>query len=651
MTRLRLTSLVLLFSIMSIFVIGCDDDDNDPVSSNPALTTVRVIHASYDAPAVDVRVDGSVAVPNLGFGSSSGYATINAGSRSITVVPTGASSPVVINETLTLAEGAEYTVFAIDELSSISALAVADDRAPVSGQAKVRFVHASPDAPAVDIKLNDGNGAAVFANTAFGEAKDYTTVAGGSYTFAVTAAGQTDEVVTFQPVTLQNGTVYTIVAKGTLDENDSYPFFVRVFVDNGAGNTFVDLVPAPVPMANVRVIHTSYDAPNVDVQVDGTGALSNLAYGAASDYTMVEAGTRNVTVTETGTTTPAFIDANLPLTANTDYTVFAVGAAASIEAIFDTDVRTPDPSMAKLRFVHASPDAPAVDIKLNDGNGAAVFANADFKDITDYTSVSSGSYTFAVTATGDTNAVVIFEPVAVQAGVVYTVVAHGTLDATDAYPFAVRVFVDNDPGSNFVDLTAETSDVMVVHASPDAPAVDLMVDGATAGSGLTFPNNTGYLGVASGTRNVKVAASVDPMNPVIDANVSFSPDLSYSVFAIDSLASIEPLVLADDLSAPASGFAHVRFIHLSPNAPAVDIGVTGGGVVFDSVAFRGVIDFTPLAAGTYDLEVRLEGTSTVVLPLPGIEFVDGRIYTVFARGFNGGSGDQALNATIITNQQ
>ena len=55
-------------------------------------------------------------------------------------------------------------------------------------------------------------------------------------------------------------------------------------------------------------------------------------------------------------------------------------------------------------------------------------------------------------------------------------------------------------------------------------------------------------------------------------------------------------------------------------------------------------EFTPLAAGTYDLEVRLEGTETSLLDLPGITLEDGKIYTVFAKGFVGGEDDQALGA-------
>jgi hypothetical protein len=191
--------------------------------------------------------------------------------------------------------------------------------------------------------------------------------------------------------------------------------------------------------------------------------------------------------------------------------------------------------------------------------------------------------------------------------------------------------------------------VLVVHASPDAPGVDLLVDNVKVNSQpLTFPNNTGYLPVAAGNRNIKVNAS-GTSTSVINANLDLAADTSYSIFAIDSLASITALVIHDNLGAPASGKSHVRFIHLSPNAPEVDITLTDGTVVFGNKAFGQYTPFTPLDAGTYNLQVRLAGTSTVVLNLPNIVLENGKIYTVFAKGFVGGSNDQALGAEIIVN--
>ena len=190
--------------------------------------------------------------------------------------------------------------------------------------------------------------------------------------------------------------------------------------------------------------------------------------------------------------------------------------------------------------------------------------------------------------------------------------------------------------------------VMAVHASPDAPAVDLLVDGTVAGTGLAFPNNTGYLSVSAGTHNVKVNVT-GTSTTVIEANPNLASGVSYSVFACDSVSKITPLVLTDDLTAPATGNAHVRFVHLSPNAPAVDVALAGGAVIFPNTEFKGYSAFTPVTAGTYDLEVRLAGTSTVVLPLPDITLEAGKIYTVFARGFVGGTGAQDLGAQIIVN--
>ena len=190
---------------------------------------------------------------------------------------------------------------------------------------------------------------------------------------------------------------------------------------------------------------------------------------------------------------------------------------------------------------------------------------------------------------------------------------------------------------------------MVAHASPNAPGVDLLVDDEKQNSAaLTFPNNTGYLEVESGSRNIKVNVS-GTETTVIEADLDLEADKNYTVFAVDSVSKISALVLTDDLTAPASGKAHVRFVHLSPNAPAVDIAVTGGAVVFPNNSFKGSTAFAPLDAGTYDLEVRVAGTNTVALPLPGIVLEAGKIYTVFAKGFLGGTGAEALGAQIIVN--
>ena len=191
-------------------------------------------------------------------------------------------------------------------------------------------------------------------------------------------------------------------------------------------------------------------------------------------------------------------------------------------------------------------------------------------------------------------------------------------------------------------LAAGEPRVRVVHASPDAPAVDVWVNGNIAFSNAPFEGITDYASLAPGTFNVQVVPTGATEPVVIDADLELAADTDYTVVAVGLLADIEPLVLVDNNSAPAAGKAHVRFVHASPDAPAVDIAVAGGPVLFADVPFKGVGDYLPVDAGAYDLEARLAGTDTVALSVPGVTLEAGTVYTIFAMGLAGG--EPALRA-------
>jgi Domain of unknown function (DUF4397) len=178
----------------------------------------------------------------------------------------------------------------------------------------------------------------------------------------------------------------------------------------------------------------------------------------------------------------------------------------------------------------------------------------------------------------------------------------------------------------------ENAKVMVIHASPNAPAVDVLVDDAKALSSVPFGVASSYLTVKAGTRNIKVNAA-GTSTSVINAPVTVAKDKNYSIFAGDVLSGITPVVVSDDLTAPAAGKAHVRVIHLSPDAPAVDVALVGGAVLFPNLAFKQGTAFTPVAAGPYNLEIRAAGTQNVVLTIPTQTLVAGKIYTVYAKGY------------------
>jgi hypothetical protein len=189
---------------------------------------------------------------------------------------------------------------------------------------------------------------------------------------------------------------------------------------------------------------------------------------------------------------------------------------------------------------------------------------------------------------------------------------------------------------------ANKARVRVVHASPDAPAVDILVNGNMTFSNAPFKGITPYASLDDGNYDVQVIPAGTQGPAVIKGNLGFKAGTDYTVLAVGTLSNIAPLVLEDKNMLPDPGKASVRFIHASPDAPAVDIAVKNGSVLFRNVAFKGVGEYLAVFAGTYDLEVRLAGTNTVALSVPGVKLNDQTVYTIFAMGL--ATGQPSLTA-------
>jgi hypothetical protein len=176
-----------------------------------------------------------------------------------------------------------------------------------------------------------------------------------------------------------------------------------------------------------------------------------------------------------------------------------------------------------------------------------------------------------------------------------------------------------------------TAKVRVLHASPDAPAVDVYVNGNKTLTNVPFFTASDYLDLPAGTYRVQVTPTGSPASSaVIDANATIEAGKAYTIAATGPVASIQPTIIVDDLSAPASGQAKVRVYHFSPDAPAVDVKLADGTTLISGLAFPKASDYLQVPAGNYDLQVTPAGGSAVVIDLPATSLAAGKIYSVFA---------------------
>src|ERR687895_1916270 len=149
--------------------------------------------------------------------------------------------------------------------------------------------------------------------------------------------------------------------------------------------------------AQVRVAHLAPDAPNVDVYVNADPVLTDVPYTTVSEYLSLPAGTQQVTVYAAGDTSSPVIDVPVELAAGGAYTIAAVGLVTdgSITAqVYQDDLRAPSAGNAKVRVVHASPDAGPVDVIPRGGD--PLVEGLAFPDDTPYAEVSAGTYTLDV---------------------------------------------------------------------------------------------------------------------------------------------------------------------------------------------------------------------------------------------------------------
>ncbi len=185
----------------------------------------------------------------------------------------------------------------------------------------------------------------------------------------------------------------------------------------------------------------------------------------------------------------------------------------------------------------------------------------------------------------------------------------------------------------------------LLHASPDAPAVNVLINGKFQFRNVIYRQTTPYIWLPADTYNVKVISADKTQAIVIDTNISLEAGKAYTVAAVGMLANIEPLVMEDSTDAPDWGRAKVRLVHTSPDAPAVDVAVKDGDVLFPNVAFKGVTDFKAVDSGSYNLEVRVAGSTDVALDVPWVYLPPGSVSTLVVLGM--ATTEPALQAQLV----
>ena len=181
------------------------------------------------------------------------------------------------------------------------------------------------------------------------------------------------------------------------------------------------------------------------------------------------------------------------------------------------------------------------------------------------------------------------------------------------------------------EIKNNSSLVRIFHAAPQAQNIDVYINDQMVFSNLAFGDFTKYVYLDEGEYNVSVYLAGQKDIPVINQMVDVLSQQIFTVAATGNLDNLGLLVIPDKVSkSPSQSYSSLRVIHLSPNAPGVDI-LVDGDTLFEDISFEEGTDYVDLNPGTYNVNVVLNTDKSIVLPLK-VTLNPDKIYTIYIMG-------------------
>jgi len=216
-----------------------------------------------------------------------------------------------------------------------------------------------------------------------------------------------------------------------------------------------------------------------------------------------------------------------------------------------------------FRAVHASPDAPNVDVYFDE---EAVVEDLAFGEVSPYATVEPNTYQLQVTAAGDPDTVVFDEEVTVEADRTATAVAFGEAAGGPETGFAVELLDDDiaDPGD-------DTSRLRLFHASPDAGPVDVRPQPAGGGGG-NETNETAAGGAGDNETN-GMAGESEPLVSGLAFGETATATVPPGDYTLDILPAdgSEPVASADVSVAGGAVYSAFAIGYVDPEAAGVGL--------------------------------------------------------------------------------
>lgn len=189
----------------------------------------------------------------------------------------------------------------------------------------------------------------------------------------------------------------------------------------------------------------------------------------------------------------------------------------------------------------------------------------------------------------------------------------------------------------------------ITNVSPTLGTYNVYVDGTKSNTGgaVAFGGFLSYGTLTAGSHTLNFTTESSTVS-LLEKTVNLEENGVYSAFLINKDSDMDVLLIADEMSVASTDKAFIRFINLSPDAPALDLALLNGETLVSSKVYKASSAFQTIDPKTYSFELKANGEVQTVLA--DLELTAGRYYTIISKGLmTVGDIDQPFGAQLITN--
>ncbi|WP_061996204.1 DUF4397 domain-containing protein [Clostridium sp. ATCC 25772] len=179
--------------------------------------------------------------------------------------------------------------------------------------------------------------------------------------------------------------------------------------------------------------------------------------------------------------------------------------------------------------------------------------------------------------------------------------------------------------------------VRLLHASPDAPPVDVYVNNLPLIKDFHYKEFTNYVKLLPGKYNIKIVKSNNASETLYDTILDIPENKIFTIAAIGKFPNdFELYPIIESYTGPVNdNEVKIRIVNLIPESPNLDVSLNDNEITFNDLMYKEVENYKEIPPKKYSFDIKFQNTDITMLYIPNALLKPTKFYTLYLVGILG----------------